>query len=134
MNVGLQVGLGVFLGFLVTIVLEETMPKDKVVTPAPQKSASVAEVCNTSNEDNLKVYQSAAVTVVAAAQGNYTCVLYHPYGERDVDQPVRIEAIYHNGKELRTQFSTDFAKSAEMHVVVEQAKLYSEPLMSAETL
>lgn len=102
--------------------------------PAVQKqTASVADVCNTNNEDNLKVYQSAAVTVVAASQGDYTCVLYHPYGERDVDQPMRIEAIYHNGKELRTQFSTDFAKSAEMRVVVEQAKLHSEPLMSTET-
>lgn len=107
---------------------------DNTATPPQKQSVSVAEVCNTNNEDNLKVYQSAAVTVVAASQGDYTCVLYHPYGERDVDQPMRIEAIYHNGKELRTQFSTEFAKSVEMRVVVEQAKLHSEPLMAAETL
>jgi hypothetical protein len=134
MNPGISISLGLISGLLVTIVIVGTMPKEKVIAPPEQKVVSVAEVCNTNNEGNLKVYQSAAVTVVAASQGDYTCVLYHPYGERDVDQPMRIEAIYHNGKELRTQFSTDFAKSAEMRVVVEQAKLYSELLMAAETL
>jgi len=134
MNPGISISLGLISGLLVTIVIVGTMPKEKVIAPPEQKVVSVAEVCNTNNEDNLKVYQSAAVTVVAASQGDYTCVLYHPYGERDVDQPMRIEAIYHNGKELRTQFSTEFAKSAEMRVVVEQAKLHSEPLMAAETL
>lgn len=107
---------------------------DNTASPTQKQSVSVAEVCNTKNEGNLKVYQSAAVTVVAASQGDYTCVLYHPYGERDVDQPMRIEAIYHNGQELRTQFSLAFLKSSEMKVVVEQAKLHSEPLMAAETL
>lgn len=134
MNPGISISLGLISGLLVTIVIVGTMPKEKVIAPPEQKVVSVAEVCNTNNEDNLKVYQSAAVTVVAASQGDYTCVLYHPYGERDVDQPMRIEAIYHNGKELRTQFSTEFAKSAEMRVVVEQAKLHSEPLMSATSL
>ncbi len=134
MNPGISISLGLIAGVLVTIVIVGTMPKDKVIAPPEQKVVSVAEVCNTNNEDNLKVYQSAAVTVVAASQGDYTCVLYHPYGERDVDQPMRIEAIYHNGKELRTQFSAEFAKSSEMRVVVEQAKLHSEPLLAAETL
>lgn len=99
-----------------------------------KQTVSVAEVCNTKNEDNLKVYQSAAVTVVSTPKGNYTCVLYHPYGERDVDQPMRIEAIFHKGQELRTQYSPDFVKSSEMKVVLQQARVYSEPLMSAATL
>lgn len=134
MNTGLPIGLGIIAGVMVAVILQGTMPEEKVIAPPEQKVVSVAEVCNTKNEDNLKVYQSAAVTVVAAAQGDYTCVLYHPYGELDVDQPMRIEAIYHNGKELRTQFSAEFAKSNEMRVVVEQAKLHSEPLMPATSL
>lgn len=133
MNPGLPIGLGVIAGLLLLFINYGVVSKKQQAVPV-QSVVSVAEVCNTKNEDNLKVYQSAAVTVVAASQGDYTCVLYHPYGEMDVDQPVRIEAIFHKGQEFRTQYSPDFVKSAEMKVVLQQAKLHSEPLMSAATL